>query len=133
MVLLFKVLSKHCSKRLFLVLHCRILNQIFTEEIPFLFISDFHRVKHHQDNEIIHTSKGTTAFFDKMKIDARTECIPFQHISTMSSDVSPMNYRTFGLFKRALSKLKSTTIDGLCRVMEKKRNRVGCPVIDRVQ
>lgn len=98
----------------------KVLRPIFTEEIPLLYPNDFQRVKLHQDKATSHTSKTTTAFLEKMKTDTGIAYIPFQHIPAKSPDVSPMDYCAFGLLKRALSKRKPTTIDGLWKVVEEE-------------
>ncbi|GBN45107.1 hypothetical protein AVEN_138587-1 [Araneus ventricosus] len=98
----------------------RVLHPIFTEEIPFLYLNDFQIVKLHQGKATSHTSKSTTALHEKMKTDTCIAYIPFQHIPAKSSDVSPMDYCVFGLFKRAISKLKPITIDGLFKVVEEE-------------
>ncbi|GBM17952.1 hypothetical protein AVEN_111098-1 [Araneus ventricosus] len=90
------------------------------EEILFLYPSDFQRVKLHQDKATSCTSKGTTAFLEKMKTDTGIAYIPFQHIPVKSPDVSPVECYTFGLLKTALSKCKPTTIDGLWNVVQEE-------------
>ena len=65
-----------------------VLRPIFTEEIPFLYLDDFYKVKLHQGKATCHTSKSTSAFLEKMK----TEYIHFQHSPAKSPDVPPMDY-----------------------------------------
>ncbi|GBM32550.1 hypothetical protein AVEN_187105-1 [Araneus ventricosus] len=96
----------------------KVLSPIFTEEIPFPYPNDFQRVKLHLDKVTSYTSKITTEFLEKMKTDTEIAYIPFQHISQKSPYVSPMDYWAFGLWKRALSKRKPTTTDGLWKVVE---------------
>ncbi|GBN89118.1 hypothetical protein AVEN_78869-1 [Araneus ventricosus] len=55
-----------------------------------------------------------------MKTHTVIAYIPFQHSPAKSPDVSPMDYCAFGLLKRALSKRKPTTIDGLWKVVEEE-------------
>ena len=57
-----------------------------------------------------------------MKTDAGIECMLFQYIPAKSPDVSPVDYCTFGLLERALSKREPTTIDGLWKLVKKIRN-----------
>lgn len=85
---------------------------MFTEEIRFLYLNDFERVKLHQDkatvilqNLLLHSlkeGKPTQAY------------LPLQYIFVKSPDISPMDYCcAFGQLKRALSKQKSTMINEL--------------------
>ncbi|GBN32471.1 hypothetical protein AVEN_194331-1 [Araneus ventricosus] len=53
-----------------------------------------------------------------MKTDAGIAYIPLQHILAKSPDISSKDNCAFGLWKRAVSKRKSTTIDGLLKVEE---------------
>ncbi|GBO20407.1 hypothetical protein AVEN_60674-1 [Araneus ventricosus] len=55
-----------------------------------------------------------------MKTDTDIAYIPFQNIPEKSPGVSLMDYCAFGLLKRAHSKRKPTTIDGLWKVIEEK-------------
>ena len=79
----------------------KVLCPILMAEIPILYSNNFHRVKSINAKPKIILRKVP------MKIDTCIE--PFQH----SPYVSPMDYRAFGLLKRAISKRKPTTIDGL--------------------
>ena len=42
----------------------KILCPIFTEDIPFLYLSGFHRVKFNQNEATSHISKSTIAFIE---------------------------------------------------------------------
>ncbi|GBO14483.1 hypothetical protein AVEN_94971-1 [Araneus ventricosus] len=64
-----------------------------------------------------------------MKTDTGIAFIPFQHIPSKSPDISPMDYCAFGLFKRALSKRKPTTIDGLRKVVEEGWNSIPMEIL----
>ncbi|GBM51342.1 hypothetical protein AVEN_110799-1 [Araneus ventricosus] len=110
----------------------KVLHPIFTEEIPFLYPNDFQRVKLHQDKAASHTSKSTTALHEKMETDTCIAYIPFQHIPAKSPDVSPMDYFAFGLLKRALSKCKPTTIDGLWEVIEEEWRSIPMEILRKV-
>ncbi|GBL89123.1 hypothetical protein AVEN_255253-1 [Araneus ventricosus] len=94
----------------------KVLRPILTEK--HLFIPITFRVKLHQDKATSHTSKSTTAFVEKN--DTGIAYIPFQHILAKSPEVSPMDYCAFGLLKRANSKQKPTTIDGLWKVVKEE-------------
>ncbi|GBN23068.1 hypothetical protein AVEN_233990-1 [Araneus ventricosus] len=107
----------------------KVLRPIFTEEIPFFYPNDCQRVKLQQDKTTSHTSKSTTAFLEKMKTDTGIAFIPFQHIPSKSPDISPMDYCAFGLFKRALSKRKPTTIDELWKVVEEERKSITLEIL----
>ena len=74
----------------------------------------FHRVKFHQDKAARHTLKITTAFFEKMKINTSTKYTSIKHFLGMSSDISPMDYCAFGIFKH-----KPTAIE-FRKILEKK-------------
>ena len=60
-----------------------------------------------------------------MTIDTSIECIPFKHNPATSPDVSPMCYCSFGILKRAPSKQKPTSIDGLWKDVEDEWKSVG--------
>ncbi|GBN53232.1 hypothetical protein AVEN_155445-1 [Araneus ventricosus] len=64
-----------------------------------------------------------------MKTDTCIASIPFQHIPTKSSDVSPMDYYAFGLLKRALSKHKPITIDGLWNVVQEEWKSISLEIL----
>ena len=49
-----------------------------------------------------HTSKSTVAYLAKEESEIGMKFIPFNDIPIESPDVSPMDFCTFGSFKRAL-------------------------------
>ena len=57
------------------------------KKIPFLYPDEFHGMNLHQEKTTSHTSKNTTAFIEKLKIDANIECILFHHIPAKLPDV----------------------------------------------
>ncbi|GBM73022.1 hypothetical protein AVEN_66234-1 [Araneus ventricosus] len=83
-------------------------------------LRSFQRVRLHKDKFTSHTSKSTKALFEKMKTDTCIAYILFHHIPEKSPDVSPMDYCSVGLLKRALSKRKPTKIDELWKVVEEE-------------
>ena len=62
-------------------------------------------MKLQQDKATSQISTSTTAFLEKITLDKSIECIPFQHITEKSREVSFVDFCAFGLMKKALSKL----------------------------
>lgn len=59
----------------------------------------------------------------------QTNKLPRQTSQAKPPDVSPMDYCDFDLLKRALSKLKSTTIDGLWKVVKEKGQGISLKIL----
>lgn len=74
-------------------------------------------MKLHQNQVPGHTSNVTAAFLEKMKL-AKVYYIFSTYSYEVTWQLSPMDYCAFDLLKRALSKYKYTTINGLWKVMK---------------
>ena len=76
---------------------------IFVKEVLFIYLTDFLRRYLYQYKATSQTSKRTTAFLEKMKIDTITEFFvyriltSFEHTPAKFLDISSLNYCVFGL------------------------------------
>ena len=73
------------------------INSKYSQEIPFLYLNDFHWVESHQNKASSHTPKSTTAFLEKKEDWCKYWIYIFIKIPAKSPDVSPMDCCGFGL------------------------------------